>query len=291
MTLSDLLCGITTPVVTPFDDGRVDEAAYRDVLEHVEAGGVDAVFPCGTTGEFASLSPGERERVLEVTVEHAEVPVVAGAGATSVAETVAYVETAAEVGADAAVVVPPYFHTANDPEGDRHFFEAVADRVSLPLVLYNIPQCTGQRIEPDVVAELASHERIIGVKDSSGDLEYFQTLLRSTPDSFRCLQGYDPLLVPSLRVGGDGGVNALSNVVPEVYREVFERAHDERGLRLGRDVIGALFEACTAYGFAPATKAALVHRDVLASDEVRSPLVAVDDVTALERTLDDVHRR
>lgn len=277
MALRDSLRGITCPMVTPFDDGSIDEAALIDVLGHLQDGGIDAVFPCGTTGEYPSLTADEHRRVVETIADDADVPVIAGAGATSVGETVAAIERAADAGADVAAIVAPYFTTANAPEGNRRFFEAVLAESSLPVLLYNIPQCTGQRIEPDTVAAVAKRDGVVGIKDSSGDLEYFCSVLEGTPDDFLCLQGYDALLVPALRMGADGGINALSNVVPEVLREAFERAEDDRGRQLQRDAIAPLFEACTTYDFAPATKTALAERNVVPSDEVRPPLVAVDD--------------
>jgi len=277
MALRDALQGITCPIVTPFDAGSIDESALVDVLAHLQDGGIDAVFPCGTTGEYPSLTADEHRRVVETTVDHAEVPVIAGAGATSVGETVAAIDRAADAGADAAAIVAPYFTTANAPEGDRRFFEAVLDEASLPVLLYNIPQCTGQQIDPETVAAVAERDGVVGIKDSSGDLEYFLSVLERTPEEFLCLQGYDALLVPALRMGADGGINALSNVVPEVLRAAFERADDERGRELQRDAIAPLFDACTTHDFAPATKTALAERGVIPSDEVRPPLVAVDD--------------
>ncbi|WP_254528700.1 dihydrodipicolinate synthase family protein [Natrinema gelatinilyticum] len=277
MDVRDALRGITCPMVTPFDDGSIDESALVDLLEHLHDGGIDAVFPCGTTGEFPSLTADERQHVLETTVDNAAVPVVAGATATSIDETVAAVDRAAAAGADGVAIVTPYFTTANAPAGNRRFIEAVLDEASLPVLLYNIPQCTGQRIEPETVAAVADHERAIGIKDSSGDLAYVQSVLRKAPDEFLCLQGYDALLVPALRMGADGGINALSNVIPEVLGETFEHAGDERGRALQLDAIAPLFDACTTHDFAPATKTALAHRGIVPSDEVRPPLVAVDD--------------
>lgn len=277
---------LTCPIVTPFDDeGAVDEDALRDLIDHVETG-VDTVFPCGTTGEFASLSRAEQRRVIEVTAERASVPVVAGAAATSVAGTVEAIEDAADAGADAAVVVPPYFHTANAPAGNQAFFERVADRSPLPLLLYNIPQCTGDRIAPGTVAAVADHDRIVGLKDSSGDLSYLLSLQSRVPESFSLLQGYDALLVPALRMGIDGGVNALSNALPELFRETVDRARAERGGALQREAITPVFEACTEYGFAPAAKAALVSRDVIPSDAVRPPLVPIEDPDPVGSTVE-----
>ncbi len=287
--MTDPVGRLTCPIVTPFDsEGVVDDDALRNLIDHVE-GDVDGVFPCGTTGEFASLSPAERRDVIEVTAEHASVPVVAGAGATSVAGTVEAVGMAADAGADAAVVVPPYFHTANAPAGNQRFFERVADRSTLPLLLYNIPQCTGARIEPETVAAVADHDRIVGLKDSSGDLSYLLSVQSRVPGEFSLLQGYDALLVPALRMGIDGGVNALSNALPAVFGEAVEHATEERGAVVQREAITPVFEACLEYGFAPAAKAALVSRGVVGSDAVRPPLVPIEDPgpveSAVERAL------
>ncbi|WP_306057876.1 dihydrodipicolinate synthase family protein [Natronococcus wangiae] len=282
MDLRNALRGVTCPTVTPFDDGSIDESALVDLLEHLREGGIDAIFACGTSGEFPSLGPDERRRVIELTVDHADGPVVACAGATSVDETVGHVEAADAAGADVAALLPPYFTPANKPAGNRQFFEAVLEATSIPLLLYNIPQYTGRRIEPETVAAVAEHDRFVGVKDSSGDLSYFQSLVRETPDEFLCLMGYDSLLVPSIRMGGDGGINALSNVAPGTFRETFEEAETARGTELQSEAIAPLFETCTTYGFAQATKSGLVHRGVLSSDEVRPPLVAVDDAGADE---------
>lgn len=293
MSLTESLRGITCPIVTPFDAESlsVDEVALESLLDHLLAGGIDGLFPCGTTGEFASLSPEERLRVTELTVEHAdgEVPVVAGAAATSVAETQSAIEDAARVGADAAVVVPPYFHAANDPVGNERFFEAIADASPLPLLLYNIPVCTGNEIAPETLAAVAEHERIVGLKDSSGDLEYFLAAMDRTPADFLLLQGYDSLLVPALRMGADGGVNALSNVFPARYGTLLEHATVERGRKLQSEVVTPLFEACGEFGFAPATKTALAHRGVIPTDAVRPPLVSVPPVgrDAIGETVDD----
>ncbi len=293
MAIRDALRGITAPTVTPFDDGAIDEAALTDLLTHLEDGGIDAVFPCGTTGEFPSLTADEQRQVVAATVDRVDVPVVAGAAATSVADTVAAIDRAAAAGADAAAIVAPYFTTANAPDGNRAFFEAVLEEAALPVLLYNIPQCTGRRIEPETVAAVADRDGVLGIKDSSGDLSYFLSVLRATPEEFLCLQGYDALLVPALRMGADGGINALSNVVPEVLGEAFEQADAERGQELQSDAISPLFEACTSHGFAPATKTALAERGVIPSDEVRPPLVGVDDsgtdaiAAALETALED----
>lgn len=277
--ISDDLEGITTPLVTPFDDGDIDWAAYDDLLKHVVDGGVDGVFPCGTTGEFASLTPRERRQTVERAVESTpdDVAVVAGGTGTAVADTVDWIETAADLGVDGVVVTAPYFHTSNSPDGLRRFFHAVADASPVPLLLYNIPACVGETVPADVVADVAANDTVVGLKDSSGDLAYGLRVGSHTPEEFCLLQGSDALLLPALRSGFDGGVNALSNVVPEVYADIVAEPEAERALALHREVVEPLFDLCLEEGFAAAAKAGLTERGVLPSNEVRPPLVSVED--------------
>jgi 4-hydroxy-tetrahydrodipicolinate synthase len=281
--VADRFEGAHCPLVTPFEDGEVNHDALAGLVDHVLGGGVDGLVPCGTSGEFASLDDAEYRDVVETTVEAADgAPVMAGAGETSVPETLARIETAADVGADATLITLPYFHGANDPAGDTAFLQRVADEAALPIYLYNIPTCVGRPIDTETVLALADHERVLGMKDSSGDFNYFSELLRRTPEAFQLFQGFDSHLVPGLVFGADGGINALSNVIPEAFATATEsvgsgdtasarRIHEER--------IAPLFQECLDYGFAPATKTALRARGVLDDDAVRPPLVALDDDT------------
>lgn len=276
--ISGGLRGVTSPVVTPFDGESVDWQAYDTLLSHVVDADVDAVFPCGTTGEFASLTGIERRKVVERTVQRtpAEVAVLAGGTGTNVDESIDWITTLAELGVDAVVSTAPYFHTSNDPHGVQQFFESIAERSPLPVVLYNIPACVGESVSVGTVEALSAHDSIVGLKDSSGDLAYGLRAQGRVADDFLLLQGYDPLLLPALRMGFDGGVNALSNVIPSAYVELLDDPATDRALELHREAIEPLFDLCKEEGFAPATKAALAERGVLPSNEVRPPLVSVD---------------
>lgn len=292
-TLGSSFTGVLCPIVTPLADGEVDEDALSSLTEFILDGGVDGLFPCGTTGEFASLAPDQRQQVLEIVSETAgDAPVIAGAAGTSVPETLARIEEAEAAGADAAAIVGPYFHTANDPEGTLRYFEAVAEDTTLPLYLYNIPMYVGNEIDAETVGALAEYDSVHGMKDTSGDLSYFLSVDRRTPEEFVLFQGFDTLLVPALRMGSNGGVHALANVIPEVFAELLDSADTERGATLQREAVAPLFELCVEYGFAPATKAALVHREVIPSDEVKPPLVSLDEGArteigeAVDRALD-----
>lgn len=273
--------GAHCPLVTPFEDGDADHEALGTLVEHVLEGGVTGLVPCGTTGEFASLDAAEYRAVLETTVERADgAPVMAGTAGTSVAGTLERIETAADAGADAALITLPYFHGSNDPAGDEAFVRSVADDAALPLYLYNIPSCVGRSIGADSVVELAGHDRILGVKDSSGDFNYFSELLRRTPEEFQLFEGFDSHLVPGLLFGSDGGVNALSNVIPEAFAAATHAAENgdpAEARRIHEEHVAPLFQQCVAHGFAPATKAGLRARGVLDTDEVRPPLVELGD--------------
>lgn len=272
--------GVLCPIVTPFADSEVDEESLASLTEFILERGVDGLFPCGTTGEFASLTPEQRQQVIGTVAEAAgDAPVIAGAAGTSVPEILDRIEEAEAAGADAAAIVGPYFHTANSTEGTRHFFEAIADETALPLYLYNIPMYVGTEISVETVAVLAEHDSVHGLKDTGGDLTYFLSVDRRTSDEFVLFQGFDSLLVPSVRMGANGGIHALANAVPEVFAELLDSADTDRGAELQREAIAPLFDLCAEYGFAPATKAALLHRDAIPSDEVKPPLVALDEET------------
>ncbi|WP_416841795.1 dihydrodipicolinate synthase family protein [Haloferax sp. DFSO52] len=272
--------GVHCPLVTPFDGEHVDEDALGNLVEYVLDGGVDGLVPTGTTGEFASLSDAEYQTVLETTIEHANgAPVMAGTADTSVAGTLSKIETAADLGADAALITLPYFHGSNDPTGDTTFIRRVADESTLPVYLYNLPSCVGRAIETETLLDVADHDHVYGLKDSSGDFNAVSETLRRTPNSFQLFQGFDSHLVPSLLFGATGGINALSNVLPGAFAEAFEAV--ERGdVSVAREIhenrIAPLFQQCIAHGFAPATKAALQARGVIDNDDVRPPLTTLD---------------
>jgi 4-hydroxy-tetrahydrodipicolinate synthase len=276
------------PTITPFSDGSVDAAAVADLAEFVLEGGADGLVPCGTTGEFASLSTAEYETVVSASVDAAAgAPVLPGAAATSVAGTLERIDIAADCGADAVLVVLPYFHGANAPSGNERFLRAVLEETSLPIVLYNIPSCVGQSIDADLVEAVADHPKLAGMKDTSGDLTHVIDVIRRTGEEFHLFQGWDSQLVPAVSMGATGGINAVSNYLPGLVAETIDAAAEddvERARSRQLDHIAPLFDTSLEFGFAPTTKAALVERGVIEDDAVRPPLVELDaDQTATVR--------
>lgn len=292
-TVTDRFGGALCPLVTPFADG-VDEIALESLIEHVIAGGIDGLVPCGTTGEFASLSTAEYRTVLETTVDAANgrVPVIGGTAATSVAEATENTHIAAECGADAALITLPYFHLANDEAGNEAFLTSVADDAALPCYLYNIPSCVGTTIDPRTVASVADHDSVVGLKDSGGDFTYFLEVAERVPDEFQLYPGFDSLLTWGLLAGAAGGICALSNVVPKAFAALisaFERGDIEEACKLQLR-IASLFQQAANHGFAPASKAGLAMRGVLPDARVRPPLIELDEPAraALKTELDNV---
>jgi len=203
----------------------------------------------------------------------------AGVGGTAVGEVRRYISEAEAVGADSVLVVPTYFGGQSSADGNEAFFRAVLDDSPLPAYLYNIPQTVGQQLQVDVVAELAEHDSVVGIKDSSGDLTYFGDLIRRTPHDFEVHQGWDAAYLPSLAMGADGGVNALSHVYPDALREAADAVAEgdlERARRHQRETIDPAFEFCRDHGFAPSMKAALAHQGRIDSRAVRPPQDSLD---------------
>jgi 4-hydroxy-tetrahydrodipicolinate synthase len=281
------------PTVTPFSNGSVDADAVADLAEFVLGNGADGLIPCGTTGEFASLTDEEYETVVAASVDAADgAPVLPGAAASSVAGTLDRIEVAADCGADAVLVVLPYFHGANDPAGNERFVRAVLEGTALPVVLYNIPSCVGQSIDADLIDAVSDHPDLVGMKDTSGDLTHLTEVIRRTGKDFHLFQGFDSQLAPAVSMGATGGINAVANYLPGLIAETIDAAAAddiERARDLQVNHIGPVFDVSLDHGFAPATKAALVERGVIDDDAVRPPLVELDDgaLAAVRSVLDD----
>lgn len=220
--------GVGPPLVTPFTrDGAIDEPALRDLVTWVEDRGVDFIVPCGSNGEAELMTAEERSRVVEIVAEEASVPVIAGTGNPGLRETVDATETAAEVGADGALVVTPFYYN-HDQETLVEYYRELADAVSIPVYLYSMPAFADVRIEPETVERLASHPNIAGMKDSAADIaELIRTVRLTEDESFDPMIGSGSVLAQALDVGATGGVVALANIAPLATSEIFETHADD----------------------------------------------------------------
>ena len=202
-------------IVTPFKNGRVDERALVDLIEFQIANGTDGIVPCGTTGESATLTHEEHNRVIGLTIEavRRRVPVIAGTGSNSTAEAIALTKHAQQAGADAALLITPYYNKPTQEGLFRHY-KAIADAVELPLVLYNIPGRTSVNMLPATVARLASIRNIVAIKEGSASLQQVSEIIQACGDRMTVLSGDDPLTLPMLAVGAKGVITVTANIVP-----------------------------------------------------------------------------
>ena len=216
--------GSLTALITPFRDGKVDEKAYQGLVEWQIDQGTDGVIPVGTTGESPTLSHGEHERVVEMCVEAAagRIPVIAGAGSNSPEECVRLTEHAKTAGADAALIVTPYY---NKPSQDGLYahFKTVADAVDIPIIIYNIPPRSVIDMSTATMARLASDcPNIIGVKDATADLTRPLAMRQEIGEDFCMLSGEDATVMSFLANGGDGCISVTSNAAPRACAEMHD---------------------------------------------------------------------
>ena len=208
--------GSMVALVTPFKDDRVDEPALKRLVEFHIAGGTSAVVPCGTTGESATLSHEEHERVVELVVQAARghIPVIAGTGSNNTREAIRLTKHAKRVGADGALLISPYYNKPTQ-RGLYLHFKAVAEAVDIPLIPYNIASRTAVNIEPETIAKLVAElPNIVAIKEASGSLEQMSRMLHLTSRRIALLSGDDALTLPVLSIGGAGVISVVANLVP-----------------------------------------------------------------------------
>ena len=229
-TQIDWLRGCATALVTPFTaNGTVDEERFRTLVEYQIAGGVKLLVPCGTTGESATMTEEEDQRVILLTIEVARdrAKIIAGAGSNSTASAIEYSRAAQSLGADAVLLVAPYYNKPTQ-EGLYVHFRAVAEAVSdLPIVIYNVPGRTGCNIAAETTLRIACDcENIVAIKEASGNLAQIMEILRRRPEGFRVLSGDDALTFPLIALGADGLISVAANEAPDLMSCMINLALD-----------------------------------------------------------------
>ncbi|ADC65435.1 dihydrodipicolinate synthase [Ferroglobus placidus DSM 10642] len=213
--------GVIPALVTPFKENfEVDFEGIAKNLDYLEKY-VDAVVPAGTTGEAATLSHEEHVEVIKYVCEVAKKPVIAGAGSNSTREALFLAKEAEKAGAEAVMLVTPYYNKPN-AEGLYKHYKAVAEEISIPILVYNVPSRTGINTTPDVVERLASIERVVGIKEASGNLKQVAEIIRRLGDEFIVLSGDDFMTLPILLLGGKGVISVAANVAPKLMKEMYE---------------------------------------------------------------------
>ena len=270
--------GLTVALVTPFRDGAVDEAALRKLVDYQVEAGSDCVSPVGTTGESPTLSHDEHERVIAVVCEQARgrIGVMAGTGSNSTREAIRLTKYAKQAGADAALMVAPYYNKPTQ-EGFYQHYKAVAEAVDLPIVLYNIPGRTAKNMEPETIARIAELPSVVAIKESTGSMDQASQILASC--DLTLLSGDDSLTLPLMALGGSGVVSVVGNIVPKDVKAMIA-AFNAGKLADAQKWHRKLFPLCRdLLGLATnpiPIKAAmqLLGRD---SGEVRLPLTRLDE--------------
>jgi 4-hydroxy-tetrahydrodipicolinate synthase len=285
MTTTPTLAGAITALVTPMNaDGSLDEATLVALVERQLDAGINGLVPVGTTGESPTLSAEEDQRVIALTVEAVRrrglagtTPVIAGTGSNVTEHAIAYTQAAARLGADAALVVSPYYNKPDQRMLEAHYL-AVAEEGGLPVVVYNVPGRTGGNVAADTLMRLAEHPRIVGVKEASANLEQIMTIVRDRPAGFAVLSGDDSWTLPIMGVGGDGVISVASNEVPEVMVALCDAAR--RGdVAAARDIHYRhldLFRVNFITTSPSPVKAAMAEMGLL-TDALRMPMLPLDE--------------
>ena len=276
-TRAEKFAGLSVAIVTPFRDGVVDTARLRDQIEFQARAGTTCICPVGTTGESPTLTHEEHERVIAESIEAAagRLLVMPGTGSNSTAEAVRLTKYAAKAGADAALVVGPYYNRPTQ-QGIYEHFKALAEAVDIPICVYNIPARTGRNIEPETILRLAELPGIAMVKEATGSIDQASQVLAAT--DLTVLSGDDSMTLPLMAIGGRGVISVVGNLVPADMKSLID-AFDAGDLSLARQLHHKLFTLCRdLLGLASnpiPIKAALrlVGRD---TGEVRLPLVPLE---------------
>lgn len=223
-----IFTGAGVAIITPFTaDGKVNEKVLAEIIEYQISHSTDAIVICGTTGESATLDHNEHTQAIKVAVDvtAGRIPVIAGTGSNDTAYALKLSNDAEKLGVDGLLMVTPYYNKASQ-EGLIKHFNYVADRVSTPIILYNVPSRTGCEIKPETYAELAKHKMIYAAKEATGNLSSIAKTISLVPEDFAIYSGNDDQITPIMSLGGKGVISVLSNILPQVAHDIARTALD-----------------------------------------------------------------
>ncbi len=268
--------GVNTALITPFIDGKIDRKALRELINWQIKQGVHGLVPVGTTGESPTLSHEEHDEVIEITVSEANgrVPVIAGAGSNNTSEAIRLAKHAENVGANAVLVVSPYYNKPTQQGLKAHFIAIASELSSIPLIVYDIPGRSIVKVEDKLLAELAEHKNIVGVKDATGDAARPARLCNLIDNGFCQLSGDDATAFSYLASGGHGMISVVSNIAPRLYSDMYNSfcsGNIKNGMEINKKLM-ALHDGlfCEA---SPAPVKYAAERLGLCKSDVRLPLV------------------
>ena len=224
--MSAMFRGTYTALVTPFRGDEIDEGAFRALIDEQVAAGVEGIVPCGSTGESATLSHDEHERTIKIAIDEARgrLKVIAGTGSNNTREACRLTRAAADAGADGALLISPYYNKPTQHGHVEHYKAVAAAAADLPLILYNIPGRTGMNMAPETVARLAEVKNIVGIKEASGSVDQWLSIMRLCGPDFSMLAGDDAATVPIMALGGHGVISVITNVIPARFKAMVDAA-------------------------------------------------------------------
>ena len=288
-----VLQGCGTALVTPFTpDGAVDYEAYGRMVDRQVANGVHFLVPLATTGETPTLSAGEKTAIYQLVKEHAKgLPLMPGVGVNSLPDTLANIRLLEPLGADALLVVVPYYNKPTQ-QGQYEYFKAVAAETSLPIIIYNVPGRTGANMLPDTVIRLANDvPNIRGIKEASGNYDQVSEIIRRAPEGFTVLSGDDDMTLAFMATGAHGVISVASNIAPKEVTQMVEAMQrgDLAGARALHHRLFPLFKACFVESNPIPAKAALAQLGQMRAT-VRLPLAEASDATKelMQKVLQDL---
>jgi 4-hydroxy-tetrahydrodipicolinate synthase len=277
--------GALVAIVTPFINGAVDEDSFRRLVEYQIANGSSGIVPCGTTGESATLTFEEHERLIEMTVEQVNkrVPVIAGTGSNNTEEAIRLTKHAKRAGADGALIISPYYNKPTQNGLYKHY-EKIAVSVDLPLVIYNVPGRTAVNIEPETICKLSNIDTVVAVKEASGSMKQITDIIARCGENLDILSGEDFLTFPILCVGGKGVISVVLNIVPRDMANLCELFFQGR-FEDAQKLYYKLLPVCHAVFFETnpvPVKTALAMMNQIEDDEVRLPLAPLSEPIRLQ---------
>jgi len=288
-----MIKGVLPALITPFtEENKIDKDGLSQNIQFLIDNGVSGIVPCGTTGESATLSIKEHEKVIEIAVESSSVPVVAGTGSNNTTEAIELTRFAHDAGAAAALLITPYYNKPND-RGMLGHFRAIAKAVDIPMILYNVPSRTGINLKPEITAELAKESNIIGIKEASGYLDQVTRIIELTKDEdFVVISGDDGLTLPIMALGGKGVISVVANVAPGLtvsMVEAFESGNIEKARELHLALAPLIRAVFLETNPIPIKKA--VELIGLPAGNLRLPLAPLSEENErkLKEALDDLH--
>ncbi len=289
-----MFSGSMVALVTPFKDGKVDEKKLRELVDFHIKNGTDIIVPCGTTGESATLSFEEHEKVVEVVIDEAKgkAPVIAGTGSNNTEEALKLTKHAKEAGANGALVITPYYNKPTQ-RGMYLHFEKIAKEVNIPIVLYNVPGRTSVNLLPETVAKLAKIKNIVGIKEASGDLRQASDIVGLCGDKFDLISGDDFIVLPMLALGGRGVISVVANLVPAEMATLIDE-FNKGNLEKARETHYKIFPLCKAMFIETnpgPVKTAMALQGLLDTPELRLPLAPMNEenVAKLKKVLMDFY--